>query len=78
MEKEKIASIGLKIKKGFSYHGISINIDMDLDPFLRINTCGYAALKVTQLSNFRNISFQEAQDSFESILIDQLKQHKSL
>ena len=78
VEKEKIASIGLKIKKGFSYHGISINIDMDLEPFLRINTCGYEALKVTQLSNFRKIYFQEVQDSFESILIDQLKQHKSL
>ena len=38
---KKIASIGLKIKRGYSYHGLSLNVDMDLDPFKRINTCGY-------------------------------------
>ena len=66
---EKIASIGLKIKRGFSYHGISINIDMDLDPFLRINTCGFESLIVTQLSNFRKITFQEVQTRFEALLL---------
>ncbi|MEC7910904.1 MAG: lipoyl(octanoyl) transferase LipB [Pseudomonadota bacterium] len=66
---EKIASIGLKIKRGFSYHGISLNIDMDLDPFLRINTCGFESLKVTQLSNFRKITFQEVQTRFEALLL---------
>ena len=66
---EKIASIGLKIKRGFSYHGISLNIDMDLDPFLRINTCGYESLRVTQLSNFRKITFKEVQTRFEALLL---------
>ena len=66
---EKIASIGLKIKRGFSYHGISLNIDMDLDPFLRINTCGFQSLKVTQLSKFRKITFQEVQTRFEALLL---------
>ena len=66
---EKIASIGLKIKRGFSYHGISLNIDMDLDPFLRINTCGFESLKVTQLSNYRKITFQEVQTRFEALLL---------
>lgn len=47
----KIASIGLRIKKNCSYHGLSINNDMDLKPFDNINTCGYSGLKVTQLSD---------------------------
>jgi len=46
---KKIAALGLKIRKGNSYHGLSFNIDMDLAPFLQINPCGYQGLKVTQL-----------------------------
>ncbi len=69
---EKIASIGLKIKRGFSYHGISINLDMDLEPFLRINPCGSDSLKVTQLSNYEDISFYEVQKRFESILTNKI------
>ncbi|MEI6334326.1 MAG: lipoyl(octanoyl) transferase LipB [Methylococcaceae bacterium] len=48
---KKIGSIGLRIKKNCSYHGLSLNNDMDLRPFDHINTCGYADLKVTQLSD---------------------------
>lgn len=44
----KIAALGLKIKRGFCYHGIALNIDMDLTPFYAINPCGYPGLKVTQ------------------------------
>jgi lipoyl(octanoyl) transferase len=44
----KIASLGLKIKNGCCYHGIALNIDMDLSPFDFINPCGYAGLRVTQ------------------------------
>ena len=47
----KIGSIGLRIKKNCSYHGLSLNNDMDLRPFDHINTCGYSDLKVTQLSD---------------------------
>lgn len=46
---EKIGSVGLRIKKGSSYHGLSLNNCMDLSPFSYINTCGYQGLKVTQL-----------------------------
>ncbi len=46
---EKIGSIGLRIKKGCSYHGLSLNNHMDLTPFQAINPCGYPGLKVTQL-----------------------------
>lgn len=45
----KIASLGLKISRGRSYHGIALNVDMDLEPFGRINPCGYAGLPVTDL-----------------------------
>jgi lipoyl(octanoyl) transferase len=48
---KKIGSIGLRIKKNGSYHGLSLNNDMDIRPFDHINTCGYSDLKVTQLSD---------------------------
>ena len=44
----KIAALGLRIKNGCSYHGLSLNVDMDLSPFAAINPCGYAGLRVTQ------------------------------
>jgi lipoyl(octanoyl) transferase len=46
----KIASIGLRVRRGCSFHGIAINIDMDLMPFLRINPCGYAGLQMVQMA----------------------------
>ena len=49
---KKIASIGLRISKGRTYHGISLNVNMDLEPFSRINPCGYEGLEVTQISHF--------------------------
>lgn len=48
-EDAKIASLGLRIKQGRSFHGLAINIDMDMEPFLRINPCGYAGLEMTQV-----------------------------
>tara|TARA_B100000579_G_scaffold417847_1_gene414790 strand:- start:248 stop:853 length:606 start_codon:yes stop_codon:yes gene_type:complete len=52
VEDKKIASIGLRISNGRSYHGISLNVNMDLAPFSLINPCGYAGLEVTQISHF--------------------------
>lgn len=49
---KKIASIGLRIRKGCSYHGLSLNVNMDLAPFTRINPCGYAGLEMTQIKDF--------------------------
>jgi len=46
----KIASLGLRVKKGFSYHGLSLNVKMDLTPFSNINPCGYKDLEVTQIT----------------------------
>lgn len=48
----KIAALGLRIKNGCCYHGLALNMDMDLSPFLAINPCGYAGMAVTQLSAF--------------------------
>ena len=45
----KIASLGLRIRNGRSFHGLALNVDMDLEPFRRINPCGYAGLRMTQL-----------------------------
>ena len=50
---KKIASIGLRISKGKTYHGISINVDMDLTPFSYINPCGYEGLEVAQIKDFK-------------------------
>ncbi len=47
----KIASLGLRVRRGCSYHGLSLNVAMDLSPFRRINPCGYQGLEVTQLSD---------------------------
>ena len=47
---EKIASLGLRVRRGCSYHGLALNVDMDLEPFGRINPCGYADLQVTSMA----------------------------
>ncbi|WP_428946251.1 lipoyl(octanoyl) transferase LipB [Pantoea sp. FN060301] len=47
---KKICSLGLRIRNGCSFHGLALNVEMDLTPFLRINPCGYAGLEMTQLS----------------------------
>jgi len=46
----KFASVGLRIRRGASYHGMALNVDVDLEPFLRINPCGYAGLQMTDLA----------------------------
>ena len=46
----KLASVGMRIRRGASYHGLAFNVNMDLEPFSRINPCGYAGLQMTQLA----------------------------
>ncbi len=50
---KKIASIGLRVKNGCTYHGIALNVNMDLKPFTGINPCGYAKMEMTQMSDFQ-------------------------
>jgi lipoyl(octanoyl) transferase len=47
---EKIAALGLRVRRGCSYHGLALNVDMDLEPFGRINPCGYEGLRVTSMA----------------------------
>jgi lipoyl(octanoyl) transferase len=48
---EKIASLGLRVRRGCSYHGLALNVDMDLEPFQRINPCGHQGLRVTSMAS---------------------------
>jgi len=67
---KKIASIGLRISKGRTYHGISLNVDMDLTPFSLINPCGYEGLEVTQISDFdSNVTLEDV----ESVAIKEMQ-----
>lgn len=50
VEERKIASVGLRVRRGSSYHGMALNIDVDLEPFSRINPCGFHDLEVTDLA----------------------------
>ena len=52
VENKKIASLGLRIKNGISYHGLAVNVDIELEPFSRINPCGYEGLEVTRLLDY--------------------------
>jgi lipoyl(octanoyl) transferase len=62
VREKKIASIGLRISKGRTYHGISLNVDMDLTPFGLINPCGYEGLEVTQISDFdSNVTLEDVE-----------------
>ncbi|HDY97559.1 MAG TPA: lipoyl(octanoyl) transferase LipB [Pseudomonas sabulinigri] len=49
VEGNKIASLGLRVRRGCSFHGLALNVDMDMEPFQRINPCGYAGLRMVQL-----------------------------
>ncbi|KAB0548202.1 lipoyl(octanoyl) transferase LipB [Pseudomonas argentinensis] len=51
VEGDKIASLGLRVRRGCSFHGLALNVDMDMTPFQRINPCGYAGLQMTQLKD---------------------------
>lgn len=56
---KKIASLGLRVRKGCSFHGLALNVDMDLAPFLRINPCGYAGLEMVQCSQISELTSVE-------------------
>ena len=68
----KIAALGLRVKQGRCYHGLSLNLDMDLSPFKQINPCGYADLQVSQLATYTR---QWQWTEIEQQLSQQLCQH---
>lgn len=73
VEGRKIAALGLRVRKGRSFHGLALNVDMDLEPFSRINPCGYQGLEVTQLSELADVAdFNEVEKRLLSHLQHQL------
>lgn len=69
----KIASLGLRIRNGCSFHGLALNVDMDLEPFRRINPCGYAGLAMTQLCDHAGpIEFAEVSARLRAQLVKHL------
>lgn len=66
----KVAALGLKISRGCSYHGLALNVDMDLAPFTRINPCGYEGLRTTQLTELGvTTSVEETQRRLADTLV---------
>ncbi|WP_417517760.1 lipoyl(octanoyl) transferase LipB [Marinobacter sp.] len=69
VEAAKIASLGLRVRRGCSFHGLALNVAMDMEPFQRINPCGYAGLAMCQVSDF---VASASIDDIEERLISQL------
>ena len=69
----KIASLGLRVRRGCSYHGVSLNVSMDLEPFNQIHPCGYPNLKVVQMRDFNHsVSTTEVTPQLITHLMQQL------
>lgn len=69
----KIAALGLRVRKGCSFHGLALNVDMNLEPFSRINPCGYEGLEVTQLKSFVNdVAINDVIDDLQQKLLKNL------
>jgi lipoyl(octanoyl) transferase len=67
----KVMALGLRVRRGCSFHGLALNVNMDLEPFERINPCGYAGLRVTQLLDLNGPSELA---TVEAALVDELAQ----
>ena len=75
----KIAALGLKIKRGCTYHGLSFNVDMDLSPFLQINPCGYAGLETVDMKSVGvTADWTEVADTLAQNLLIQWQADSSL
>lgn len=82
VDAQKIASVGLRVRKGCCFHGISLNVDMDLRPFEQINPCGLPGMRMTQLKDCldktclvsKKLDFNEVERSFVNIIACQLNE----
>ena len=72
MEGAKIAALGLRVRRGCSYHGLSLNVDADLAPFARINPCGYPGLAVTRIVDRVAPEVDVSMSRIEQLLLGQL------
>lgn len=76
---KKIAALGVRVRNNCTYHGLALNIDMDLQPFAGINPCGYQGLKCTQMVNYKkDCSISDAKQNLTKILIKHLDQKKGV
>ena len=74
----KVAALGLRVRNGCTYHGLALNVNMDLAPFRDINPCGYAGLAVTQLQDLGiPLSTPDAADALAMRLADALRENKN-
>lgn len=74
IDNKKIASLGLRVRNGRTYHGVSLNIDMDLSPFQFINPCGYQGLQMTQLiEQLHDCDFDTIGKQLSDIMITRLE-----
>ena len=73
----KIAALGLRVRKGCSFHGLALNVDMDLEPFSRINPCGYEGLEVTQIKDLNSdIDVEQVTEKLQQLLLKNLGLNK--
>lgn len=73
IDEKKISALGVRIKRGCCYHGLALNVDMDLLPFAGINPCGYEGLEITQLKQFGiNDSIEKVADAFLPVIFNEL------
>jgi len=77
VEGEKLASVGLRIRRGASYHGMALNVEVDLEPFSRINPCGYEDLEMTDLHRLGiDLQLEEAAERIQPHFLRHLKMTK--
>lgn len=75
----KIASLGLRVRRGCSFHGLALNVDMDMEPFSRINPCGYAGLPMCQVSDYAPAAnIQDVTERLSQALLDKLGEESVL
>jgi len=73
----KIASLGLRVRRGCSFHGLALNVNMDMEPFSRINPCGYAGMNMCQVSDFQSgASVYDLEQRLVSELVARLGQER--
>ena len=74
IDKRKIAALGLRVRRGCSFHGLALNVDMDLEPYERINPCGFEGLEITQVSNLvESTDMASLTSQIQSIIINRLR-----
>jgi lipoyl(octanoyl) transferase len=70
VDEKKVASLGLRVRRGCTFHGLALNVDMDLSPFSRINPCGYAGMQMVQSRDLGGpVSMQQAKQQLSAQLV---------